>query len=303
MDVVVVGLGNMGMAFVERLFGLEHRVYGYDVSTDAMSQASARGAVPLQNLNESLTVRAPVLLSLPKASVVETVVADLVAQADVVDIPGIVDLSTTGPVGARRVAALLAEKRVPYAEAPVTGGVSGARDGRLTLMASGSPELLETCSPLLRALGNVVHLGEGPGLGQTMKVLNNLLSATNLAITSEAVAAGAAIGLDPAQMIEVFNSGSGKNSATLDKFNQYVLSGTFNQGFALPLMAKDVSLAQELLHELALPAWVSAAVLETWLAASRILDGNADFTEMPKLHASFLFPDGINSNAIYREST
>jgi 3-hydroxyisobutyrate dehydrogenase-like beta-hydroxyacid dehydrogenase len=136
-----------------------------------------------------------------------------------------------------------------------------------------------------------------------MKVLNNLLSATNLAIASEAVAAGAALGLDPAQMIQVFNSGSGKNSATLDKYDKYVLSGAFNQGFALPLMAKDVSLAQDLLHELGLPGWVSAAVMETWLAAARLLSENADFTEMPRLHASFVFPNAVNTHSIYTEQS
>jgi 3-hydroxyisobutyrate dehydrogenase-like beta-hydroxyacid dehydrogenase len=144
-------------------------------------------------------------------------------------------------------------------------------------------------------------MGDAPGLGQTMKVLNNLLSATNLAITSEAMAAGAASGLDPAQMLEVFNAGSGKNAATMDKFGKYVLSGSFDQGFAVSLMAKDVGLAQEFLHAVGLPAWVSAAVMETWLAAARLLPDGADFTEIARMHASYLFAGACTSRSIYEE--
>jgi 3-hydroxyisobutyrate dehydrogenase-like beta-hydroxyacid dehydrogenase len=300
-DVAIIGLGNMGMAYVGRLVELGHRVFGYDVSDEALSQAAGMGAVPLRSAREVVEVRTVVFLSLPSASVVEALVADLTSHPGATDLPGIVDLSTTGVVGARHVAQVLAENQIRYAEAPVSGGVAGARNGQLTLMASGSSALLDDVGPLLLALGNVVQLGEGPGLGQAMKVLNNLLSGTNLAIASEAVAAGVAVGLDPAQMIQVFNSGSGKNSATLDKYDKYVLSGAFNQGFALPLMVKDVSLAQDLLHEVGLPAWVSAAVMETWLAASRFLSADADFTEMPKLHASFLSPNAANSHSIYPE--
>jgi 3-hydroxyisobutyrate dehydrogenase-like beta-hydroxyacid dehydrogenase len=159
-------------------------------------------------------------------------------------------------------------------------------------MASGSPALLETVAPIMQHLGTVVRMGDAPGLGQTMKVLNNLLSATNLAITSEAMAAGAASGLDPAQMLEVFNAGSGKNAATMD---------SFDQGFAVSLMAKDVGLAQEFLHAVGLPAWVSAAVMETWLAAARLLPDGADFTEIARMHASYLFAGACTSRSIYEE--
>jgi len=301
MEIVLVGLGRMGLAYVERLTGQGHRIHGYDVSPDAMQDLLSMGGHPLPSLRNIGDHHAPVLLSLPDASTVERVVADILTHVDAASVTGLIDLSTTGPLGAHRVAATVTDSGLRYAEAPVTGGVAGARNGKLTLMASGDPSLLDAVEPILQCLGSVVRLGDRPGLGQTMKVLNNLLSATNLAITSEALAAGAASGLNPAQMLSVFNAGSGKNAATLDKFPQYVLSGTFDQGFAASLMTKDVRLAQELLHAVALPAWVSAAVVETWLAACRHLPEDADFTEIARLHASYVFSSAWTSRSIYEE--
>lgn len=301
MEVVLIGLGHMGLAYAERLTDMGHRVIGYDISPEAMAALVALDAVPVSSFDEVADHAVPVLLSLPDAGTVEKIGEDLIAVLGGKTIPGVIDLSTTGPLGAKRLAHVLESGGIPYAEAPVTGGVSGARQGTLTLMASGSPVLLETAAPVMRHLGTVVRLGDAPGLGQTMKVLNNLLSATNLAITSEAIAAGAASGLDPAQMLDVFNSGSGKNSATMDKFGKYVLSGRFDQGFVVSLMAKDVSLAQEFLHAVGLPAWVSAAVMETWLAASRLLPASADFTEVARVHASYLFDGARTSRYIYEE--
>ncbi len=300
MDVVLIGLGHMGLAYVERLTEMGHRVFGHDVSAEAMAALTNLGGVPLRSLDEVGNYAAPVLFSLPDARIVEQVTEDLIhlwGQKKLV--PGVVDLSTTGPEGAKRLARLLESIHIPYAEAPVSGGVEGARRGTLLLMASGSPTLLSAVSPIMRHLGTVVRMGDAPGLGQTMKVLNNLLSATNMAITSEALAAGAASGLNTAQMLEVFNMGSGRNSATMDKFGKYVLSGSFDQGFALPLMVKDVGLAQECLHAVGLPAWVSAAVMETWLAGARLLPESADFTEIARLHASYLFDGARTSRSIY----
>lgn len=291
----------MGLAYVERLSSAGHEVLGYDVSPQAMSALDDAGGKKLGSLRELVVHSVPVFLSLPDAGVVEHVVADILDGLGDGTLPGIVDLSTSGPVGAEKIARTLSGKGLRYAEAPVTGGVSGARNGTLTLMTAGDRALVDEVEPVLRSLGTVVRVGDKPGLGQTMKVLNNLLSATNLVITSEALAAGAASGLDPAQMLEVFNAGSARNAATADKFPKYVLSGTFDQGFAAALMAKDVRLAQEFLHAVGMPAWVAAAVVETWVAACRQLPNDADFTEIARVHASYVFPGADTSDSIYQE--
>lgn len=301
MQLVLIGLGRMGLAYAERWLDQGHEVVGFDVSAHALEALRSLGAEPLESLSRAAALPAPALLSLPNAVIAESVTAELLTANHQISLAGVIDLSTSGPLGAQRIAAQLANRGMAYAEAPVTGGVSGARNGLLTLMAAGDSSLLDHVAPALDCLGNVVRLGPRPGLGQTMKVLNNLLSATNLAITSEALAAGAAYGLDPAQMLEVFNAGSGKNAATMDKFPKYVLPGSFDQGFAAALMTKDVGLAQELMHSLATPAWVAAAVLETWIAATRQLPQGADFTEIARFHASYHFDSAWTSSTIYEE--
>jgi 3-hydroxyisobutyrate dehydrogenase len=297
MKVSILGLGRMGLAYGQRLIDTGHEVLGYDISSRTVSALVELGGRGADSIQELVADPSLLLLSLPDAATVLPVVRDLLDHTQA--LPGLIDLSTTGPQGATAVAGLLAEANVPYAEAPVSGGVSGAMSGRLTLMASGSPELLTHAEPVLAALGTVVRLGDRPGQGQAMKVLNNLLSATSLAVTSEAMAAGVAIGLDPALMLKVFNGGSGKNAATLDKFPKYVLPGTFDQGFAATLMSKDVRLAQQLFHQAGIPAWVAAAVVETWVAACSRLEPGADFTEIARVHASYLSQDAWTSSTIY----
>lgn len=294
----MIGLGQMGLAMARRLIDAGETVVGFDLSEAALETLGESGGRALDSIEQAAADETLILLSLPTADVCEEVSSVLARQT--IRPLGVVDLSTSGVHGAQRVASILHDAGLRYAEAPVTGGVEGARQGRLTLITAGDPELLATAGEVIGHLGTVVHVGPIAGHGQAMKVLNNLLSATNLAITSEVMAAGVAFGLSPEQMLAVFNAGSGRNSATSDKFPKYVMTGAFNQGFAAELMNKDVSLAGDLLDAVGLPAFVSAAVTETWKAASRRLQPGADFTEVARLAASDLLPSA-GTKHIYQE--
>ena len=129
-----------------------------------------------------------------------------------------VDLSTTGAVMAQRMFAALKEHNIVQIDCPVTGGVSGAEKGTLAVMASGPRADVEAVEPALSVIGKVFFIGEQPGAGQTMKLCNNFLSATAMAATSEAMVMGVKAGLDPRIMLDVINAGSGRNTATEDKF-------------------------------------------------------------------------------------
>ena len=155
-----------------------------------------------------------------------------------------VDLSTTGAPDAEEVAAVLAARGVDYLDAPVSGGVAGARARTLTVMASGDEAvLLARVRPLLETFAaTVFHVGPAPGQGQLAKLLNNLLSATALAITSEAMTFGVRAGLEPATLLEVFNASSGRNTATSRQVPEAGADPGFASGFRLELMAKDVEL-------------------------------------------------------------
>jgi 3-hydroxyisobutyrate dehydrogenase-like beta-hydroxyacid dehydrogenase len=175
---------------------------------------------------------------------------------------------------------MLGEKGIAVVDAPVSGGVAGARKGTLAVMAACPRPLYERFAPVLATFGKVFHVGERPGMGQVMKLANNLLSATAMAITSEAVVMGVKAGLDPRTMMEVINSGSGRNTATETKFPDAVLPRKFDFGFATGLMYKDVKLCLEEAEAQQVPMWVGSAVRQLWQYANGKLGPDADFTRI-----------------------
>jgi hypothetical protein len=194
-----------------------------------------------------------------------------------------VDLSTTGPRTTGRVVAGLTERGIAVVDSPVSGGVAGAKKGTLAVMASGPHALIERVQPLLAIFGKVFHVGERPGMGQAMKLCNNVLSATSMAVTAEAMVMGVKAGLDPALMLEVINSGTGRNTATETKFPNEVITRRFTQGFYTGLMYKDVRLCLEEAEALQVPMWVGSAVRMMWQLANSELGPQSDFTEIVRL--------------------
>src|SRR5258708_20257160 len=159
---------------------------------------------------------------------------------------------------AAKIHRLPAPKHTVQIDSPVSGGVGGAEKGTLAVMVSGPRADFKIVKPALEVIGKVFHIGEQPGAGQTMKLANNFLSATAMAATAEAMVMGVKAGLDPRVMLDVINSGSGRNTATETKFPRNVLPGTFDLGFTNGLMAKDVGLALAQAKALAVPTEVSA---------------------------------------------
>ncbi len=193
-----------------------------------------------------------------------------------------VDLSTTGRRTTEAIAAALGAKGIAMVDAPVSGGVAGAKKGTLAVMAAGPHDLVRRMEPVLAVFGRVFEVGERPGLGQVMKLANNLMSATAMAIASEAIVMGVKAGLDPRTMVDVINAGSGRNSATQDKFPNSVLPRSFDFGFATGLMVKDVKLALDEAEAQEVPMWVGSAVRQLWQFASQSLGPGSDITELVK---------------------
>src|SRR4029079_19526395 len=186
-----------------------------------------------------------VFASLPTPSIVEAVALGPGGIAESNRARIFIDTSTTGAATARRIAEGLAKKNIIAVDSPVSGGLPGAEKGTLAVMVSCPEETLPRLRAILEVLGKVFFCGTKPGMGQTMKLLNNLLSATAMAITSEAVVMGVKAGLDPQMIVDVINAGSGRNSATQDKIPRCVIPRTFNFGFALALLNKDLRLCME----------------------------------------------------------
>ena len=164
-------------------------------------------------------------------------------------------------------------------DAPVSGGVAGASKGTLAVMASGADKPMQRVTPLLKIFGKLFAVGDKPGQGQVMKLANNLLSATSLAVTSEAIVMGVKAGLDPKLMIEVINSSTGRNSASETKFPISILPRRFAYGFTTGLMEKDVSLCLAEAEGLNVPMFIGPAVKAIWQLA-KTTGPDFDYTEI-----------------------
>ena len=208
-----IGLGRMGGAMARRLIEAGHRVVAYDVSATACDALASQGASIASGARAVADMVPVVFLSLPNPEVVVSTMLGADGAIAGKQLEVCVDLSTSGPETAIKLAAGLAERHIASLEAPVSGGIRGAREGTLSLMISGPQAAWQRVRPLLEIFGRPFFMGETAGTGQTMKLVNNLLGACAIAITAEGMAIGAKAGLDPARMIEVLNVSSGRSSA------------------------------------------------------------------------------------------
>ena len=276
-----VGLGAMGAHIAARLIGAGHHLAIFDTRAEAVAPHVARGARACNSAGAVADAADTVLVSLPTPDIVRAVAGEL-ATGDAIE--AFVDLSTTGPEVAAEVAAALSAAGVACLDAPVSGGVAGAQAGTLTIMAAGDEALFQSLRPLLETLGrNVVLVGAEPGQGQLAKVLNNLLSASAIAITGEALALGVHGGLSARTLLDVFNSSSGRNTASADKFPRHVLPRTFGAGFRLELMDKDVQLCLAEARRRGVPMALGSAVGELWARAAASAAAGADCTEIVRM--------------------
>lgn len=275
-----IGLGRMGQPMATRLADAGYQLTVYDINKESVNALVAKGARAVGSPAELGSAVDTVLLSLPTPPIVREVALSLSSGNKV---KTLIDLSTTGATMAREIAAALAKKGITAVDAPVSGGVSGAVKGTLAVMVACQRSLYTELEPMLKHIGKVFHIGEQPGMGQTMKLCNNLLSATAVAATSEVVVFGTKAGLDPTIMIDVINAGSGRNTASQDKFPRSILPRTFDFGFATGLMYKDVKLCVEEADAAGAQMWIGNAVREMWQLANNELGPDSDFTEVIKI--------------------
>lgn len=275
-----LGLGRMGAGMAARLVGQVDRLLVHDISADAVAALVAKGAEAAGSAQALGAQCDVVFTSLPTPAIVRSAVADVVAGGT----PRIVcDLSTSGPKLAAELDAMLSAQGVASFDAPVSGGIARANDGTLSLMVGGPEALYGEVEPLLARFGTPTFMGEAPGAGQTMKLVNNLLGAVAIGVTAEGMAFGIKAGLDPARMIEVLNQSTGINSATRDKWPKSVLPRTFDFGFAAALSLKDTKLLMDEAESAGVPLPLGR-IVEHYL--ERVLADygqDADFTAIAKV--------------------
>ncbi len=275
-----VGLGNMGTPMARRLVAAGYRVLAFDVSPEARARAVAAGAEDAAGLDVVAKAEA-VILMLPNSAIVESVVVDHALADGLAAGSVIIDMSSSEPMRTRALAEKVGLRGISLVDAPVSGGVSGAESGKLTIMFGGTDADVARVLPLLDVLGKPVHVG-AVGSGHAIKALNNLLSATHLWATSEAMTAGERFGLDPDVMLAVFNGSSGRSGSTENKWPNFIRSGTYNSGFGLRLMLKDMKIAVQLAEQAGAPTRLGADAVGLWDEAAEGLEPTADHTEVAR---------------------
>jgi 3-hydroxyisobutyrate dehydrogenase-like beta-hydroxyacid dehydrogenase len=283
-DIGFIGLGQMGSRMSMRLLEAGYTLTVFDTSEDAMAPLVARGARRAASAAEVASAAEMVLVSLPTPDIVHNVVFGPHGVAEGNRATVLVDLSTTGPRMAASIAAELTRRgRLTPVDAPVSGGITGAEKGTLAVMVSCEQDTYEKMRPVLQVLGKVFFCGEKPGMAQTLKLANNMISVAALAISSEAMAMGVKGGLDPQVMIDVIMASSGGNVALRDKFPRAVLTGTFDFGFATALSYKDVRLCVDEAEAMGVPMVVGAAVRQMMAVTNATFGPDSDFTSIARV--------------------
>ncbi|MGE0851428.1 MAG: NAD(P)-dependent oxidoreductase [Hyphomicrobiaceae bacterium] len=270
-----IGIGSMGHRMSRHLAKAGYPL----VMADAANTEHAPEGAKIAKSNAEIAQSAEtVILSLPDGNVSLAVAREL-AAAPKRKVKTVIDTSTIGPQAAQAIAAHLAEAGIAFVDAPVSGGTSGADKATIAIMVACPADSYERFKPLLALMGKPFHVGPKPGQGQAVKVLNNFLSATALAATSEAVDFGTRQGIDMKTILDIVNASSGRNSASDDKFPNRILHGRYDAGFTAKLQLKDIRLYLENARAAGVPSEVATTVVDVWARLDAALPG-ADITEM-----------------------
>jgi 3-hydroxyisobutyrate dehydrogenase len=279
-EIGFVGLGHMGEPMVGRLLGAGRSVVGFDLDAAAAPGLDAVDGFRRARELRDVAAASVVVLMLPSSDVVDAVLLDGGLLAALAPGSTLVDMGSSVPSRTRALAERAAEAGIEMLDAPVSGGVAGAVEGRLAIMVGGPAATFDRVLPLFEILGARVARSGDAGSGHAIKALNNLMSATHLLVSSEALLAARAFGLDLNVVLDLVNGSSGRSGSTEQKWPKFVLGETYDSGFAMALMVKDMKIALELEDELGVRDELGRRALELWSRAVEELPDGADHTEI-----------------------
>ena len=278
-----IGIGQMGMPMIRNLLQANLSVTGFDLNPQVAEELKSEKYFDMATSAIDLTIKSDVIiLMLPDSNIVDRLLWEgekALAKA-MNSKQTLIDMGSSDPVRSRANFDRLAQLGISYIDAPVSGGVKRAKDGSLSIMIGGLAPAVESVQPLFKAMGKtLVHVGAA-GAGHAVKALNNYVSASGLLAVCEALVAAETFGIDPHLVNQVFNASTGKNNTTDIKVENFMLSGTFNSGFSLALMRKDLQTALEFMTRMETPNNFAEACTQTWIKAEKTLDKGADHTAM-----------------------
>jgi 3-hydroxyisobutyrate dehydrogenase len=286
----IIGLGKMGAPMARNLQRAGFRVALNDIDMNlARGLALELDADAVERLPELAQACRVVITMVPDGCIVRDVALGHDGAPESGLVAGfakgsvLIDMSSSAPVGTKKLGSELAARGIQMLDAPVSGGVRRAIPGQLAVMIGGEPALIERCRPVLSALGSQLIVAGSLGAGHAIKCLNNYVSAAGLLAAAEGLVAAQRFGLDPKIALEVLNASTGKNNSTENKFAQFIFSRSFGSGFSLGLMAKDLRTALELAAEVEAPMPLGEHCVPLWNDAEAALGANADHTEIVRV--------------------
>ncbi len=293
MSTLFVGVGRMGTPMA-RLHSAAHETVLLDSDpsvADALGEEiGCAVAAEVASVPDAVDT---VILMLPSSAVVETVLLDEGLLARMPSGGLVIDMGSSVPASTRRLFAAAAERRVGYVDAPVSGGVSKATTGQLTIIVGGETDDVERARPHLEPLGSTVHHVGPSGAGHAAKALNNLASASNLAAAAEVLTVARSFGITPEAMVEVLNSSTGRSQASEVKYPRHILTGAWDSGFAMDLMIKDLDIALELARDEGATTPVTTSARDAAVRAREALGGaGLDHTEVARWY------EGVNDASL-----
>ena len=281
-----VGIGKMGLPMATRIATHGYPVHAYDTAEAALKAVCAvngvQAAKSLADIGRECEV---VILMLPDSTVVKKVLFGdkdgLAAHLKTGSI--VIDMSSSSPPVTRELGPRLKASGVDLIDAPVSGGVKRAIDGSLAIMAGGEPSVIARVKPLFLTMGKAIIETGMLGSGHAMKALNNYVSAAGLLAACEALKVGEDFGIAADKIVAVLNASTGRNNSTENKLMQFIVPGSFNSGFALALMRKDINIATDLAQSLGSKTLLGEVLLRSWADAEAKLGNGADHTEIYRM--------------------
>lgn len=287
-----IGLGNMGLPMAQLLLKDGYQVLGMDLNEAACQSLIEHGGSK-SSYKEIIELTETIILMLPNSHIVNEVISELRAahlnaeKRNAAPIT-LIDMSSSSPADTQRNARILSEIGIAMLDAPVSGGVKKAVTGELTIMVGGDKEAFAQQAPLLKVFGkNLYHVGP-IGSGHLLKSLNNYLSAVHMLATCEAVHVLSSFGIDPHTGVEIFNRSTGRSGSTDYKFPEFVLPETYNSGFSLELLAKDIDIAKGFMQETGESTPLINLVSDSYKAAGQFLEPKADHTEIYRYVSTYI---------------
>ena len=284
MRIGFIGIGSMGTPMSINLLRAGYELTVYDIREEAMRAPVQLGAKAAGSPKEVAQASDIVLTSLPTPEALE----EAVLGADGV-LEGarkgsiLIDTSTVSPSTIKKVSAEARDRGMDVLEAPVSGGVIGAEAGTLTVIVGGDKPVFERCYEVLKVIGeNIYHVGD-VGSGNTVKLVNNLISISNVAVMSEGMVLGVKAGVSPKTLHDVIKVSSGRSNAIEVKLPRTIAKGEFEAGFALDLACKDLGLALDLGREIGVPLLVTGVARQVYELARARGMGRLDQTAVIKL--------------------